>query len=62
MVWFIQRLSYTGINTALLPHQWWVPHLLTRGFAPHSMCSWPRWQLCRLALSENVPGTGASWC
>jgi len=62
MVWFVQWFPYIGINTAILPHQWWVPNLLTRRFAPHSMCSWFRWQLCRLAPGENIPGIGASWC
>lgn len=62
MVWFVQWFPHSGINTAILPHQWWVPNLLTRRFAPHSMCSWFRWQLCRLAPGENVPGIGASWC
>lgn len=58
----MQWLPYIGIDTAILPHQRWVPHLLTRGFAPHCVCSWLRWQLCRLAPSENVPGIGTSWC
>jgi hypothetical protein len=62
MLWFVQWFPHTGINTAVLPHQWWVPNLLARRFAPHSMCSWFRWQLCRLAPGENVPGIGASWC
>jgi hypothetical protein len=62
MIWFIQWFPYTGVNTAILPHQWWVPYLLARRFAPHSMCSWFRWQLCRLTPGENIPGIGASWC